>query len=406
MVGYQAISQSFVGIEESFQTAQQAADRGDYTTAIAALERVLILDPTLDNIRLELGVLYLQVGNTGAAEVLIRQALKSSDAPPEVRSRAQVLLVEATAANRRLRFGGSLTFGLISDSNANSGPAANALGPNFVISAESTQMADLSAFISAELRARLDLGFQAGHLLAVDTGFYWRAYQNLTNLNLAAPSISVGVDLNMTNILGRPADLLLRWNETGLWRDGEDFLFENGPTATLRLSPGPNDYAEVSIGNLQQDYRPTDTTPANNIRDGRRAFASVFYSRPVSSSTTVTFGGGYVSKSADEGFEAFKERYLSFGLQHSFDNPFQERSTLLAGLNLRRSWIEYDQADPEIDPNLTQSDDRWSVSGSLAFPFSDQVSLLTEVGYVDQSSNYALDSYENSYALISLTRQF
>ena len=398
--------QTVIDIEESFQTAQQAAFEGDFSTAITALERVLILDPTLDNIRLELGVLHLRVGNTDAAEVLIREAIKAPDTPPDVRARAQELLQEAVLANRRLKFGGSFAFGLISDSNANSGPVSNALGPGFVISPESTASSDISAFLLGDLKIRYDLGFQSRHLFAVDTGLYWRSYQEQSNLSLVAPSIAIGLDLNATKILDRPADILLRWNERGLWRDGDDFLSESGPTATLRFSPGPSDYSEISVGSVQQDYKATDAFPTNDMRDGRRDYASFVYSRSISSQTSLSFGAGYSSKTAVEGFEAFDEKYLSLGIQHSFESPIGNHSALLAGLNVRRSWIDYEQPDPAIDMNTSQSDNRWSISANLTIPLYDRVSLVTELGYVDQSSNYAIDSYDNTYALIMISRQF
>ena len=48
--------------EASFDFAQAAIAASDPRAAIAALERILIFDPKLANIRLELGSLYLLVG--------------------------------------------------------------------------------------------------------------------------------------------------------------------------------------------------------------------------------------------------------------------------------------------------------------------------------------------------------
>ena len=108
--------------EASFIFAETAVEEGNVREAIAALERVLIINPSLDNIRLELGLLYRQAGSSALAEQFIGTALASPDIPPDVKDRAEAELAAARAANSRWSRTFGLSFGLISDSNANFGP--------------------------------------------------------------------------------------------------------------------------------------------------------------------------------------------------------------------------------------------------------------------------------------------
>ena len=54
---------TFSDPEKAFDFAQSAVAVGDVRGAIDALERVLTLNPTLTNIKFELGLLYLRAGS-------------------------------------------------------------------------------------------------------------------------------------------------------------------------------------------------------------------------------------------------------------------------------------------------------------------------------------------------------
>lgn len=79
--------------ERSFEFVQAAVDAGDLRGAIAALERILLINPDLPNIQLELGVLYRRAGAAELGDAYIREALAAEDVPPEVRERAEAILL-------------------------------------------------------------------------------------------------------------------------------------------------------------------------------------------------------------------------------------------------------------------------------------------------------------------------
>src|SRR3546814_17056000 len=77
-----------------FEFAALAARLGEHDAAISTLERMLIYNPELPRVRLELGALYMSVGADEMARVYLQDALTDADLPPPVRARTDTLLAE------------------------------------------------------------------------------------------------------------------------------------------------------------------------------------------------------------------------------------------------------------------------------------------------------------------------
>src|SRR5262249_39544303 len=110
--------------ERSFEFVHAAVAVGDFPGAIAALERILLLNPGLANIQLELGVLYLRGGLRVLAATYFRQALSSPEFPQTVRARAVTLLAQAERSLRLHVLSGRIYLAGRYDSNANAAPGA------------------------------------------------------------------------------------------------------------------------------------------------------------------------------------------------------------------------------------------------------------------------------------------
>src|SRR5690348_14203668 len=94
--------------DKALRYAKLAAAAGQTRAAIAALERVLRVNPKLDNIRLEIASLYLAAGAPDMAAIYAQQALASPRIPPDVAVRARRLLAQAEAAAAPSLLTGSL----------------------------------------------------------------------------------------------------------------------------------------------------------------------------------------------------------------------------------------------------------------------------------------------------------
>src|SRR5476649_1610093 len=89
-----------------FKFASLASQTGDLEGAVSALERMLLINPELPRVRLELGVLYFRLGSYEVAQTYLEVALKSPALPPEVRNRAERFLTDVQSRESPSHFTG------------------------------------------------------------------------------------------------------------------------------------------------------------------------------------------------------------------------------------------------------------------------------------------------------------
>ena len=75
----EAVMENMADPEKSFKFVEAASELGDLRGAISALERILLINPNLPNIKLELGVLYLRIGSPDLAKTFIQRSLVACD---------------------------------------------------------------------------------------------------------------------------------------------------------------------------------------------------------------------------------------------------------------------------------------------------------------------------------------
>ena len=110
-----------------FRFATLATQTGDLEGAVSALERMLLINPDLPRVRLELGVLYYRLGSYEVARTYLDTALKSPSLPADVRGKAQEYLAEIESKSKPSSLGGEVFFGWRYQSNANLGPAGSSV---------------------------------------------------------------------------------------------------------------------------------------------------------------------------------------------------------------------------------------------------------------------------------------
>jgi Flp pilus assembly protein TadD len=74
--------------------AEAAVEFGDIEGAISALERLLLIDGSQMEVKLELGVLYYRLGSTEVARAYLQDVSSSKDSSDEDKERAKTFLKE------------------------------------------------------------------------------------------------------------------------------------------------------------------------------------------------------------------------------------------------------------------------------------------------------------------------
>ena len=165
-----------------------AMARDDWQTAIARFRAMLIRDPTLPRVRLDLALAYFRAGEDSSAAYHFRQALGDEDLPPIVRARTLAFL---DTIRRRKTWSVDAAVGIAPDSNINAATSSRqvtlfGLPAQLSEDARQTSGVGLNVNISAGYEARIspDLRFRTGASLSTRT--YEKSKFNDRTLTLRA----------------------------------------------------------------------------------------------------------------------------------------------------------------------------------------------------------------------------
>src|ERR1700721_1275516 len=120
---FQQMLQDPSNLDVTFAYADVSAKLGENEAAIAALERMLLFNPNLPRVDLELGVLYYRLGSFDAALSYFQKA-KSFNPPPEVIARVDEYMAKKAASQSPNQFSGYVFFGAQYQSDANVAPGS------------------------------------------------------------------------------------------------------------------------------------------------------------------------------------------------------------------------------------------------------------------------------------------
>jgi len=82
---FQQMFRDPANLDVTFAYADVSARLADYEAAVSALERMLLFNPNLPRVQLELGALYYRMGSYDLARDYFEKAAEG-DPPPEVRA--------------------------------------------------------------------------------------------------------------------------------------------------------------------------------------------------------------------------------------------------------------------------------------------------------------------------------
>ena len=298
----QGLEIEFADPQSSFDFAMAAVQSGDVVGAISALERVLRLDPERDNIRADLGYLYLEAGNPVKAEQLLTEARAAAGIPPDRAQQVDIWLQEARNAQRPYKISGSSTVGFRYDTNATGGPSDL---PNITSGASEE---DFSIVATANASYIFDFGYQDGPTLEILPRAYVSQHEKEVSTDVLHLGVEVGLPVT-TEPNGRVRPFVTV-NSTSL--KGEAYLFEYG--AGLEAARGLNDRirANVRASVVLQDFQNSPEYPNATDRDGLEFSVSAGLDRELGLNSIGSLFVNAVRKDARQPFEAYQGLALAF----------------------------------------------------------------------------------------------
>ena len=158
---FQQMLRNPANLDVTFSYADVSARLGDYEAAVSALERMLLFNPNLPRVQLELGALYFRMGSFDLARDYFERAAANKP-PPEVRARIEEYLAQIEKAQSRHHLSGYVFLGgqYQTDANVAGSPfILSPIGP-VLLNNQFLKQASGSIFASGSLLYSYDMETQ------------------------------------------------------------------------------------------------------------------------------------------------------------------------------------------------------------------------------------------------------
>ncbi|WP_232492308.1 tetratricopeptide repeat protein [Novosphingobium kaempferiae] len=408
------LSRNLEDAETSFQYARAAAAAGDTKAAIAALERVLQINPDLANIKLELGLLYLRVGQADLARSYLEAAVNAPDAPPDARIRARQALRTAEGNLSTLRLAGFLSSGVQYQSNPNGSPDFVSVQPQLgnvspiILSGDDLTIprgGDFSFNLSGNLEAAVGLGGQAGHELVLDGYASQNWYRDETDIDLTylqgrfGPRFNLGGATSSTGLV-RPyvlGTLLSLGGDRyyGSVGGGADLLFRTGLTTSVAIEGRYED----------RTYRNSTLRGAASDQSGDYWTGQVQGTWQFQPRTRLIGNVNGQIVDADRAYQSRKSGAAQIGLGHVFAPPVGTLAWYLSG-SFGYRYTRYEEPDTLVDRDTRRQEDRFDVALALSIPLNASLALDARFQHTWNRANLPNYDYNNVSGLFGVTARF
>ena len=377
-VTYEQVTADPDNVDLNYRYAQTQVRHGNLKGASATLERILLLNPNLTQIRLFYGVVLFRLDNLMEADREVTAVLAQN--PPDViQKEASRYLAEIHKRQKHTQLTGRLGVGWEYDDNRNSAPSTGIMlfgGTPVQLNPGSLRHDDTSVLFLGNVEAHHDLGLPAGHEVFATLNYY-RAEQTLQkNLNLTAYSPAVGGTYKTPFFSVTPQfvyDYVLLAQTKFLVNRGADVRVDK------KLSARADLYAEVH--DVRQIYSQTAVVPTATDRTGIQV--------------DTTLGGYYAILPTNRvGLD------LLYGVKHAQNNTF---SYFRRGFGVSDTWLlgkgmflltslnlnvdDYPHADPGVSAGLRR-DTTVQTDATFGAPLSLLCSKLQDLIFTLTYENY------------------
>lgn len=406
-------------LDVAFAYADVSARLGDNEAAVTALERMLLFNPNLPRVQLELGALYFRMGSFDLARDYFSKAL-AANPPADVKSRVERYLAEIAAQQSTSRFAGYLFFGAQYQSDANVAPGSPLIHSpvgDVLLSSQFVKRPDVNMFGAGGLLYTYDLGNQSRDTIeAVGTGFM-NHYLRTQRLDLEFGEITAGPRFNLTSPVDSVSHVSVKpyaiLNEVGL---GEAQYFYTWGTGAEAAAVLWDDLAiRTDFEFRQKKFSNAADRPLSTGLDGNDKLVTLQLRQKVTPNSEVL--GEFDFLDQDTRFPWFSNRSYggSLGYHINYNDP-----TGFIGLPwdttvlISRLWSPYQAPDPccntSTDPTIfvpgKRLERRWRFGITQAFQVADNVAMILQLQRDIVSSNLSLYAYTSNSVLIGSQIKF
>ena len=419
---FQQMLRDPANLDVTFAYADVSARLGDYEAAVSALERMLLFNPDLPRVQLELGALYFRMGSYELARTYFDKAA-AGNPPPEVRARVDQYLAEIEKSQSRHHLSGYFFSGFQYQTDANLAGSSTIPAQVFptvvapvVLGNQFIKQASGSFFASGATVYSYDLETQNRDTLDVTGAAYLNHYFNslVNRLDLALLEVTAGPRFNFPNagLIGnksasfRPYGIL---DETGL---GWDQYFVAGGFGLEYDEVVWNDLAVKTLFEFRKkSFTNAPLRPLSTGLNGSDKLVSLQATKPITENSALNLEFDYLDQSTRFNFYTNMSYAVASSYRIRYDDPlgitpYQWETAPFVG----RLWSNYGGPDPccVTGPIVaafpsgfsTQLTQRWRFGVTQTWQVLPNIAIVLQVERDIISSNLPLYAYNNTSVLI------
>jgi len=386
-------------LDKTFEYAELGIKIGDYEAAISALERMLLYNPDLPRVRLELGVLYFLLGSYAIARDYLTRAVVGENVPDDVRARVAVFLDEIDKRQSNHQFSGSIFGGARYQTNANAGPARPAIrlfDAEGTLDSEFTQKNDWNSFLSANLRHVYDPHAHNGDVMETNALFYATEQSDQQQLDLMFAEVTIG-----------PRGQFMReFIENASWRphvvvstvnlDKSHYYFTYGAGINIDKQLTDRTNGSLTTSFVRKKYRADAGRSTARLQNADEVELEVNLRHQATDNWALTGSAGITQLGADSHLYSNREVSLGLGAIVTYGAPYHlTNGGWTTSLNTTFLYSSYNAPDPSIDSFTKRNDHEINATLLTSVPINKSWSVTSTLARTEVGSNFLNYSYNN-----------
>jgi tetratricopeptide (TPR) repeat protein len=401
-------------LDATFAYADAAAKLGDYEAAVAALERMLLFNPNLARVQLELGALYFRMGSFEVARAYFEKAA-AAHPPPEVRARIEHYLAAIKEAESRSHITGYFFSGVQYQSDANIAPGSALIHSpigDVLLNSQFIKHSDKNLFANGSFLYTYDLGTQNRDTIDVTGLGFMNHYFRFSRLDLDFGEVTVGPRFNfprpgLPGVVHASVKPYLITNEVGLgenqyfWTYGAGLEYDETVLHDLAI----RSFAEIR----EKNFTNAPDRPLSRGLNGHDTLVSLIATKPVTPRSALTLEFDFLNQDTRLAFYGNTTYAISGSYALNWDDPWKitpypfETTFFLA-----RSWALYDGPDPCCNTSgnplffspSTRHDRRWRFGLTHALVVSPSTAIILQLQRDIVSSNLPIYGYNSNSVIV------
>ena len=398
--------------EASYRYIASSVAERDYESAIGALEKLILFNPRLTRAKYELGVLYFRLKSYEMATRYFEDALASGDLEDEVRRRIEIMLPSARKEMSSSRVYGVLQAGIGFNSNVTQSPGlgpvrsfgAWAANPNAVPrqgAATGSLLGDITHVYDFQTARGDTWETRVRGIGALPTSRpdYTAGYLEMST----GPRLAISPEF-YPGATVRPYVI----GDFGTLGAGERFR-SAGAGLSARLPIGEFFRLEPGAEWRRVDAADTTTPFASQFIYNTGALWTLGLGAQWSATDWLTLQGraSFVRNAGLASWMSSRQMRLEGSAKIDFDAPFPSigwRWSLTPFV--RYAALNFDGADPLVDPWLARRDRQWRAGAQLDMPITPDWGVSAVVQYTRNASNIPNFSTSSWSGMIGPTYRF